>query len=174
MRKTLLTLLFIIILSTTATAQVQTFTRDSLEYTLDLPAASWRPVSRVDVHEHLEFINGDDAANGYLRLRKKLITAGTTAAELFREAEMWELQRLPGYVVCSGGMGTEFNGHHKGTVFSYEFVEKGKNMDGRIYYFELDKRTFYVLHFTVASGKLASLREQMDLIARSFRLKRNG
>lgn len=171
MRKTLLTILFIIALSFSATAQVQTFTRASLEYTLDFPSASWRAVSRSDVHEHVEFINGNDAGNGYLRMRKKVVTAGITAAELFREAEKWELQSLPGYVVCSGGRGTQFNGHYKGTVFSYEFVEKGTNMDGRIYYFELDKRTFYILHFTVASNKLASLREQMDFIARSFRLK---
>ena len=174
MRKTWLTLLFIIALSITTTAQVQTFTRDGVEYRLDLPSASWRAVSRVDVHEHIEFINGNEAGNGYLRIRKKLVTPGTTAADLFREAEKWELQRLPGYVVCSGGMGTEFNGHHRGTVFSYEFVEKGRNMDGRIYYLELDKGTFYVLHFTVASDKLGSLREQMDFIARSFRLRRNG
>ena len=171
MRTTWLTLLFIIALSITATAQVQTFKRDSLEYTLDLPAASWRPVSRVDVHEHMEFINGDDRRNGYLRLRKNLVAPGITAADLFREAEKWELGRLPGYVACSGGLGTEFNGHHRGTVFSYEFVEKGRNMDGRIYYFEFDRRTFYVLHFTVTSDKLASRRGEMDSIARSFRLK---
>lgn len=47
-------------------------------------------------------------------------------------------------------------------------------MEGRIYYLEVDKRTFYILHFTVASEKLASLLEQMDFIARSFRLKRDG
>lgn len=138
---------------------------------MDLPSTSWRPVSRVDVHDHFEFINGADPGNGYLRIRKNLVSPGTTAADLFREAEMWELQRLPGYVVCSGGRGAEFNGHHKGTVFSYEFVEKGKGMDGRIYYLEVDKRTFYALHFTVASEKLATLRERMDFIARSFRLK---
>jgi len=56
-------------------------------------------------------------------------------------------------------------------VFSYEFVNQGRNMDGRIYYLRLDSRTFYILHFTVASQKLPSLRDQMDSIARSFRLK---
>jgi hypothetical protein len=174
MRKTWLTLLFIIVVSDSVTAQVQTFTRDSVAYALDLPSASWRPVSRVDVHDHVEFINGDDATNGYLRIQKRLVTSGATAADLFREAEKWELQRLAGYVVCSGGSGTEINGHHKGTMFSYEFVEKGRTMEGRIYYLEVDKRTFYILHFTVASEKLASLRDQMDFVARSFRLKANG
>lgn len=44
-------------------------------------------------------------------------------------------------------------------------------MDGRIYFLRVDSRTFYVLHFTIASEKLPTLREQMDSIAGSFRLK---
>jgi hypothetical protein len=167
----LVALLLIIPFGISADAQTQTFTREGVEYVLDLPSPSWRAVSRVDVHDHLEFVNGDDYNNGYLRLRKKLVTRDSTAEALFREAEKWELQKLPGYVVCSGGQGTEFNGQLKGTVFSYEFVNQGRNMDGRIYFLRLDNRTFYVLHFTVASEKLPSLREQMDSIARSFRLK---
>ena len=171
MRVILLALLLIIPLSTNADAQTQTFSREGVEYVLDLPSPSWRAVSRVDVHEHLEFVNGDDYNNGYLRLRKKVVKPDTTSEDLFREAEKWELQKLTGYVVCSGGKGTEFNGQLKGAVFSYEFVNQGRNMDGRIYYLRLDNRTFYTLHFTVASEKLPSLRDQMDSIARSFRLK---
>ena len=172
MRLILTLLLIIVSLSINANAQTQTFTREGVEYLLDLPSPSWRAVSRVDVHEHLEFVNGDDYSNGYLRLRKKVVTLDTAADDLFSEAEKWELQKLPGYVVCSGGKGTEFSGQLKGTVFSYEFVNQGRNMDGRIYYLRLDSRTFYILHFTVASEKLPSLRNQMDSIARSFRLKR--
>jgi hypothetical protein len=171
MRKTLITLLFIIPLSMIATAQTQPFTRDGLDYALDLPSPSWRAVSRLDVHEHVEFIYGDDYSNGYLRLRKKFVAPGTSSEDLFRHDETWELQRLPGYVVCSDGRGTKFAGHLSGTVFSYEYTNKGRNMDGRIYYLQLDNRTFYALHFTVASDKLQGLRDQMDSIARSFRLK---
>jgi len=170
MRLTLM-LLLIIPFSMNATAQTQTFTGEGVEYVLDLPSPSWRAVSRVDVHEHLEFVNGDDYSNGYLRLRKKVVTPDATSEDIFREAEKWELQRLPGYVVCSGGKGTEFSGQLKGTVFSYEFVNQGRNMDGRIYFLRLDRGTFYILHFTVASEKLAGLRDQMDSVARSFRLK---
>ncbi|HEU0251772.1 MAG TPA: hypothetical protein VFR12_01990 [Pyrinomonadaceae bacterium] len=171
MRLILTLLLIIPPLSINANAQTHTFTREGVEYMLDLPSPSWRVVSRVDVHEHFEFVNGDDYSNGYLRLRKRLVTSDMTSEDLFSEAEKWELQKLPGYVVCSGGKGTEFNGQLKGTVFSYEFVNQGRNMDGRIYYLRLDSRTFYILHFTVASEKLPSLRDQMDSIARSFRFK---
>ena len=171
MRKTLIALLLIIPLSMPGIAQTQSFTRDGLDYALDLPSSSWQAVSRLDVHDHMEFIYGDDYSNGYLRLRKKFVSPGTSAEDQFRHDEQWELRSLPGYVVCSEGGGTEFEGHLKGTVFSYEFINKGRNMDGRIYYLQLDNRTFYVLHFTVASDKLRGLRSQMDSIVKSFRLK---
>ena len=171
MRKTLLTFSFIMLLSTITTAQPQTFTRDSLDYALDLPTSFWRPVSRLDVHEHFEFINADDYSKGYLRLRKKLVAPGTVPEMIFREDEKWELTRLPGYIVCSNGKGTDFSGQLNGTMFAYEYVKKGMNMDGRIYYLQVNNRTFYVLHFTIASKKLQGLRDQMESIARSFRLK---
>src|SRR4026207_725513 len=117
MRVILVALLLIIAFSNNAEAQTQTFTREGVEYVLDLPSPSWRAVSRVDVHEHLEFVNGEDYSNGYLRLRKKLVTPDTTSEDLFREAEKWELQKLAGYVACSGGKGTAFSGQLKGTVF---------------------------------------------------------
>ena len=116
MRKNWLTLLFIFAVSISVTAQVQTFTRDSLAYALDLPSASWLSVSRVDVHDHVEFINVE-AANGYLRIQKKLVTPGATAADLFRAAEKWDLRRLPGYVVCSGGKGPKLTGITKERCF---------------------------------------------------------
>jgi hypothetical protein len=171
MRRILLTLLAFIVLGISATAQNKTFTRDGLEYALDLPSPLWRAVARVDLHEHFEFLNGDDHSNGHLRLRKKLVEPGTRIENIFAEDEKWELQRLSGYVVCSAGKGTDFTGNLRGTVFSYEYIDGGSAMDGRIYYLQVDSRTFYVLHFTVASKKLQGLREQMDFIARSFRLK---
>lgn len=171
MRRILLTLLALIVAGISTTAQNKTFTREGLEYALDLPSPLWRAVARVDLHEHFEFINGDDYSNGYLRLRKKLVAVGTKPDSLFAEDEKWELQRRPGYVVCSAGKGTDFAGKLTGTVFSYEYVDAGSAMDGRIYYLQVDNRTVYVLHFTVASKKLEALREQMDSMARSFRLK---
>ena len=155
----------------TASGQTQTFSREGVAYEVEFPSPSWRTVARPDVHEHVEFINGTDTRDGYLRLRKKVVAPGTNAATLFAEDEKWELSRLPGYVVCSAGKGTEFIGKLKGTWYSYEFVKDGTNMDGRLYYLQGDNRTIYVLHFTVASDKLARLGPELDFIARSFRLK---
>ena len=171
LRNILLCLSFFIVLAPTAGAQTQSFSREGVEFVLDFPSSSWRAVTRIDVHEHVEFINGTDTRNGYLRLRKHLVAPGTNAATLFAEEENRDLSRLPGYIVCSEGNGTEFSGQLKGTWYSYQFVKDGTKMDGRLYYLQADKRTFYVLHFTVASERLDPFRQEMDFIARSFRLK---
>lgn len=171
MRKILSCLSVIVALALTTIGQTQTFSRPGVEFVLDFPSASWRAVKRADVHEHVEFINGTDGRDGYLRVRKVLAAPGTTAAVLFAEDEKWDLSRLSGYVVCTGGKGTDFSGRLKGTWYSYEFVKNGTNMDGRLYYLQVDNRMFYVLNFTVASDKLSRLVPEMESITRSFRLK---
>lgn len=44
-------------------------------------------------------------------------------------------------------------------------------MAGRIYYLQVDARTYYILHFTCDRKKLPDLWAQADSIARSFGLK---
>ena len=152
-------------------SQARRFTRDDIEYIVDLPSPAWQVVSRVDVHHHPEFINGNDPSNGYLRLRKILLDQPTSGSELFRRDEKWELQHLPGYVACSECDGVAFEGRLTGVFFSYEYVSGGRRMFGRIYYLQINQRTFYSLRFTVARDKLQAIQDQMDLIARSFHLK---
>ena len=163
--------LVLLITVVTLGSQVRQFTSDNIEYVLDLPSPTWQVVSRLDVHDHPEFINGNDASNGYLRLRKILAAQPTTASELFRQQEKWELQRLPGYMVCSACDGVRFNGRLPATVFSYEYVSGGRAMSGRIYYLQINQRAFYSLHFTAMRDKLPAILEDMDSMARSFHLK---
>ena len=151
--------------------QTRQFTRDDIEYILELPSPAWQVVSRLDVHDHPEFIHGNDLSNGYLRLRKIFVAQPTSASELFGQQEKWELRRLPGYVVCSECKGVQFNGRLPATVFSYEYVSGGKAMYGRIYYLQINQRAFYSLHFTVARDRLSAISEEMDSIVSSFHLK---
>ena len=44
-------------------------------------------------------------------------------------------------------------------------------MLGRVYYLQADNRTIYALRFTGLRDKLTRIRNQTDLIARSFKLK---
>jgi hypothetical protein len=171
MRKVLIIATLVCLTSLNAAAQGWTFARDSVEYVVDLPMPTWRVVSRIDVHEHVEFVNGNNEVDGYLRLTRILVSSDTTAANLFQADEKWHLQVLPGYVVCSDCKGEAFSGYLSGATFSYEYTSGGRTMAGRVYYLQSDKKTFYALRFTVARDKLQNIREQMDFIARSFRLK---
>ena len=149
-------------------AQAWTFARDGVDYVIDLPSSTWRVVSRVDVHEHVDFVYGNDASGGYLRISKLLVEKATTPVDLFRSEERYRLQTLRGYVVCGDRNGEPFHGHLDGGTFSYEYINAGMVMAGRIYYLQVDKTTFYALRFTVAQQGLQGLREQMDYIAKSF------
>ncbi|MGB9178687.1 MAG: hypothetical protein WCB68_05510 [Pyrinomonadaceae bacterium] len=160
--------IFALVAASSAAAQTQAFTNDSIEYALDLPSATWRAIAQPDgVHRHAEFIYGD-RSDGLLRIRKEVVEAGTTPKDLARFDQEQKLHYLPGYVE---GKEESFTGRLNGVTISYEYTEAGKAMVGRTYYLQADNRTIYTLRFTGLRDKLARIRNQTDLIARSFHLK---
>lgn len=160
--------LILALAATAATAQTQTFTNDKLEYALDLPSATWRVTAEPDsLHQHLEFIYGD-RNDGYLRVRKEIVDTGTSASDVAKRDQDQKLRFMTGYV---DGKEDKFAGKLSGVVLSYEYTSGGKAMAGRTYYLQADNRTIYTLRFTGLRDKLGVIRNQTDLIARSFRLK---
>lgn len=146
----------------------EVYTNDQVDYTLELPSATWRSISQPDAaHEHAEFVNGD-RLEGYLQVRKESVEAGTTPSDLARRDQDQKLRFLPGFIE---GKEEKFVGRLNGVSISYEFVRTGKAMMGRIYYLQADNRTIYALRFSGLRDRLARIRNQTDLIARSFRLK---
>ena len=146
----------------------QVFTSDKTDYILELPTDQWRSISEADAeHEHVEFVNRD-RLEGHLRIRKEAVDAGTSVSDLARRDLDQKLRFFPGFVE---GKEESFSGRLSGITISYEFVKTGKPMMGRIYYLQADNRTIYVLRFTGLKDKLARIRNQTDLIARSFKLK---
>jgi hypothetical protein len=167
MRRFALALLLISAAFSVTTAQV-VYSSDKVDYTLELPSATWRVISEPDAaHEHSEFVYGD-RLDGYLQIRKEVVEAGTTLSELARRDQDQKLRFLPGFVE---GKEENFSGRYDGVTSSYEFVRTGKAMMGRIYYLQIDNRTIYALRFSGLRDKLARIRNQTDLIARSFKLK---
>ena len=161
-----LTLVLLVLATQIATAQ-QTYSHDKVEYTFDLPSATWRSILEPDAaHENPEFVYGD-RLDGYLTIRKEIVEAGTTASQLAEREEV-KLGFLPGFVQ---GKEEPFNGRLDGITVSYEFVRTGKPMIGRTYYLQADNRTIYALRFTGLRDKLSRIRNQTDLIARTFKLK---
>ncbi|PYS74767.1 MAG: hypothetical protein DMF69_00780 [Acidobacteria bacterium] len=146
----------------------QTYTHDKVEYSFELPSANWRAILEPDAaHEHPEFVYGD-RLDGYLTVRKEVVDAGMTASQLARRDQDLKLRFLPGFVE---GKEETFNGRVDGVTISYEFTRTGKVMLGRTYYLQVDNRTIYALRFTGLRDKLSRIRNQTDLIARSFKLK---
>ncbi|HVG34264.1 MAG TPA: hypothetical protein VM911_14430 [Pyrinomonadaceae bacterium] len=149
-------------------AQGQTFTSENVDYTLELPSTAWRVVQEADsVHQHTEFIYGD-RTDGHLKIRKEVVDEGTTASDLAKRDQEQKLRFIPGYV---DGKEERFAGRLNGVTISYEFTSGGKPMAGRTYYLQADNRTIYALRFTALRDKLSRIRNQTDLIARSFQTK---
>ena len=82
------TILLFVASSLVFAVQTRRFTRNDIEYELELPSPAWQVISRVDVHTHLEFVNGNDPANGYLRLRKIVVGQPTTSSDLFPDLRL--------------------------------------------------------------------------------------
>lgn len=144
------------------------YTHDKVDYSFELPSSTWRAISEPDAaHEHPEFVYGD-RLDGYLTVRKEVVEAGTTASELARRDQDQKLRFLPGFIE---GKQETFNGRLDGVTISYEFTRTGKPMLGRTYYLQADNRTIYALRFTGLRDKLSRIRNQTDLIARTFKLK---
>ena len=160
-------LLILSLFSSVVIAQQRTFTGERIEYALELPSPAWRVVSRLDVHDHADFVYGE-MTDGYLHVSKNVVGAGTTVEDLISRDEAQRLQLLPGYVKCKEA---PFTGNLSGRILFYEYTSGGQQMSGRIYYLQVDNRTIYKLHFTVASDKLQPVEDQVEMIARSFRIK---
>jgi hypothetical protein len=158
---------FLALSGSLASAQ-QAFNSDKVDYTIELPSTTWRVISEPDAaHEHVEFVYGD-RLDGYLQIRKEVVDAGTTASDLARRDRDQKFRFHPGFVE---GKEENFLGRLNGVTVSYEFIKTGKPMMGRIYYLQADNRTIYALRFTGLRDKLARIRNQTDLISRSFKLK---
>ncbi len=167
MRK-IMSALFLLVLSfSAATAQV-TYTNDKVDYTLELPSATWRAISEPDdALAHAEFVYGD-RLDGYLQIRREVVEADMTPSLLASRDRDQKLRFMPGF---AEGKEEKFSGRLSGVTVSYEFVRTGKPMMGRIYYLQADNRTIYALRFTGLKDKLSRIRNQTDMIARTFKIK---
>lgn len=151
-----------------AAQEASTFSDKNVEYTFDLPDAVWKMNLKPTVAEpRVEYIYGD-RMNGYLQIRKATIKEGKTLADVMQEIKQKQEFKL-GYIA---GKEEPFSGALKGKVFNYEFVDAGgKNMSGRIYFLKADDTTVYALHFTGLRDQLRPIRNQVDSIARTFKVK---
>lgn len=166
-------LLFALVLMFAGSAfaqEAEMYNEKGIEYTFRIPNDKWKEVPKgADVRASTELIYVD-RLDGFLQIRKTTMDGDslTPLSDIIERETTQKLQFLSGYVA---GKEETFAGALKGKVLNYEFVQAGKNMSGRIYFLQFDKKTFYVLRFTGLRDKLKLLRVDTDIIARTFKLK---
>lgn len=166
-RIAVMALVLLCVMGSAALGQIL-YTSDKVDYSFELPSTTWRVISEPDpAHEHSEFVYGD-RLEGYLQVRKEVVEADTTASDVARRDLDQKLRFLPGFVE---GKQDPFKGRLDGVTVSYEFVKTGKPMMGRVYYLQADNRTIYALRFSGLRDKLNRIRNQTDLMARTFKIK---
>jgi hypothetical protein len=147
--------------------QTTNFCDDNVDYVFDIPNQTWRITSRPSAASpNVEMVFGD-RTNGLMEIRKLNARPDELMSEVI-EKEEEKLRFLQGYV-----RGTEenFAGFLRGSVFNFEFIRSGRNMAGRHYFLRADQNTVYVVRFSGLKDQLLSIRNQTDLIARTFNIK---
>lgn len=155
-------------LAVSAFAQTETFSDPNVEYSFDLPNATWKMTAKPSTTSpNVEYTYGDRSA-GYLEVRKLSVKADDLLSDVIAGEEE-KLKFMQGYVA---GKEENFAGNLKGTVFNFEFIRSGRNMSGRYYFLKANPTMVYVLRFTAEKQKLLVIRNQIDSIARTFEVKK--
>jgi hypothetical protein len=165
--KFLFALMLVLICGASVSAQTATFSDANAAYTFELPEAAWKmTVKPSEMSPNVEYVY-NDRRDGHLEIRRLTVKSGEALSDTIREEEI-KLQFLSGYVA---GKEENFQGAMNGRVFNFEFVRSGREMSGRYYFLKADDKTVYVLRFSGYRDKLRSIRNQIDSIARTFKLK---
>jgi len=168
MKRFIFSIVFCVILSASLFAQSSTFSDKNVEYTFDLPEAAWKMTLKPSAATpNVEYVYGD-RMDGFLQIGKITVKSDDLMSDVVQRETEQKLQFKPGFVA---GREENFAGALKGKVTNYEFVQSGKNMSGRVYYLKADDTNVYVLRFTGLRDQLRTIRNQIDSIARTFKVK---
>ncbi len=142
------------------------FSDSNADYTFSLPSDDWKmTVKPSAMSPNVEYVYRFKN-EAHLEVRKTSVKASALFGSIIREEEQ-KLQFRPGYVA---GREENFKGALEGRVFNYEFVRSGRNMSGRHYFLRSNPSTVYILRFTGERDSLRTLRNETDLIARTFKI----
>lgn len=165
-RSTILVLLAVTALSSAVFGQNDTFSDPNVEYTFTVPDNRWKVInqpSATSPNVEMVFV---DRTEGHFEVRKLSTPATMTMADIIREEEQ-KLRFMQGFVA---GREERFGGKLSGSAFNFEFVRSGRAMSGRFYFLRSGDTT-YLLRFTGFKDSIRSIRNQTDVIARTFEVK---
>jgi hypothetical protein len=160
--------IFAILFPSTFMGQTRTYTAENLNYVLVLPSAQWRAINVPGIANDSTQFRYDDGGTVHLRIRRQLVNADVTVADLIQRRQTLQRSSLRGYVKEKV---EPVAGRLNGARYAYEYVKQGKRTARVIYYLEADNRVVYRLEFAGSPDLLRNISGQTDFIARSFRLK---
>lgn len=168
MKRFLFSFVFGLFFAAAALAQSQTFSDVNVEYTFDVPEQAWKMTVKPSAgNPNVEYVYGE-RTDGHLEFRKITVRADEMMSDIIRREQETKLQFLPGFVA---GKEENFAGNYRGRVYNYEYVSRGRNMTGRFYFLKFDDTTIYIVRFTGMRDSLRLIRNQLDSIARTFKVK---
>jgi hypothetical protein len=162
------TAIFAILFPSSLMSQTRTYTAENLNYVLVLPSAQWRAINVPGVANDSTQFRYDDGGAVHLRIRRQLVNADVTVADLIQRQQTLQRSSLRGYVKEKV---EPVAGRLNGARYAYEYVKQGKPTARVIYYLEANNRIVYRLEFAGSPDLLRNISQQTDFIARSFHLK---
>lgn len=162
----LISAIFLIVFAVSAFAQSE-FTDQNTEYTFSLPDDSWKmTVKPSTMSPNVEYVY-NYKKDGHLEIRRLDVRQEDLYSDIIRKEESG-LQFVPGYVA---GKEENFQGNYPGKVFNYGYLSSGNPYSGRFYFLRTAPTIVYLLRFRGEKDSLMSIRNQIDSIARTFKLK---
>lgn len=147
----------------TAAQSTDRFSDPFVEYSFDIPDPKWKQtVKPTEANPSVEYVFVD-RNDGHFAVRKTTAAPNALMTDIIREEEQ-KLRFMRGFVA---GKEERFAGKLDGSVFNFEFVERGRPKSGR-FYFLRSGSTVYILRFTGFTDKLRSVQHHADSIARTF------
>jgi hypothetical protein len=143
------------------------------KYTLKLPSGWVAIVNQDRLTGKTDFlIVHGIRENGALKISTMEVDAKTEMLDVAAKHEQESLRFLSGYTKGKPENFVVGGGQRNGALITYDFKNTaGQPQLGRTYLLRVNDTTVYLLRFTGRTNALSSLRNQTDMIARSFRLK---
>lgn len=160
--------ILVILFPSTLMSQTRTYTAENLNYVLVLPSEQWRAINVPGIAKDSTQFRYDNGGTVHLRIRRQLVHADVTVADLIQRQQTLHRSSLRGYVKEKVEPDTSRLNRSR---YAYEYVKDGKPTGMVIYYLEANNRVVYRLEFAGSPDLLRNISEQTDFIARSFRLK---
>ena len=150
-----------------ASAQ-NTYSDPNADYTFSIPDDKWKVTGKPTAAlPNMDMVWGD-RSEGSMEVRKLTVPKDQTLVQLMHGSEENKYSFLRGFVA---GKDETFSGKLRGSVFNYEYVAAGKAMAGRNYYMRANETTVYLLKFFGPKDNIRGVRNQADIIARTFGVK---